>query len=208
MLIASERSGVTLLLPNRRLLLSALALEAAGSLRSPAAPYDGAPQQKRNALCRHSPPPQREVAMRRFLPAVLAVVVASNATAQGTPAANQEIRKQVAAFQAAFNKQDAAGMAAVYAPDGDAMIGDGPYDVGAVGLTKRAREEIAARAKGLEINITVTDVRFLTADVAVANARAHFNVPEVRDDRGTWVFVHRDGKWMVAALRVQPAQKQ
>lgn len=56
MLIASERSGVTLLLPNRRLLLSALALEAAGSLRSPAAPYDGAPQQKRNALCRHSPP--------------------------------------------------------------------------------------------------------------------------------------------------------
>ena len=146
--------------------------------------------------------------MRLSTAAVLVIVGSTSGAAQGSAAANQEIRTQIAALQAAVNRQDAAGVVAVYAPDGDAMIIDGPYNAGTAALLKGARDEIAARPKGLQISITVTNVRFITADVAIANTRAHFNLPEVKDDRGTWVFVYRGGKWLVTALRVQPAQKQ
>ena len=70
------------------------------------------------------------------------------------------------------------------------------------------RDQFATNPKGLQIAITVTDVRFLTPDVAVASTRAHFNLPEVKDDRGTFVFVRRDGKWLLGSLRVQAAPKQ
>lgn len=150
----------------------------------------------------------REALMRLSTAALLVAIVASSVAAQGSAAANQEIRAQVAALQAAFNKQDAAGMVAIYTPDGDAMILDGPYTAGTSGLRKGAQDDFAARPKGLQISLTVTNVRFVTPDVAIASTRAHFNLPEVKDDRGTWVFVRRDGKWLVAALRVQPAQRQ
>ena len=135
------------------------------------------------------------------------VVAASSSAAQGSPGASQEIRAQVAALQAAYDKRDAAAMLALYAPDADFAAIDGPVNSGTAALQKGIRDMMAPMPKGQQINITVTNVRFLTADVAIANTNAHFNVPEVKDDRGTWVFVHKDGKWLVAALRVLPALK-
>lgn len=146
--------------------------------------------------------------MRIAATIALVSLAASSGAAQGSAAANQAIRAQVAALQAAFNKQDAAGMVAVYAPDADAMINDGHYSAGSAGLLKAGRDDIASRPKGLQISITVTNVRFVTSDVAIANTRATFNLPEVKEDRGTWIFVRRDGKWMVSALRVQAAQRK
>ena len=146
--------------------------------------------------------------MRRTLSTLVCVLAASSVTAQTPAAANQEIRAQITALQSAFNKADPAGMAALYAPDGDAMINDGPYVVGSAGLLKAGRDDVSARPKGLQISITVTNVRMLTADVALANTRAHFNLAEVKDDRGTFVFVRREGKWLIAGARVQAAQKQ
>jgi uncharacterized protein (TIGR02246 family) len=146
--------------------------------------------------------------MRLLVAAILLTAATSSSRAQGSAAANQEIRKQLAVVQSTFNKQDVAGLVAVYAPDGDVMINDGPYRAGTAGLMKGTRDDFAANPKGLQISLTVTDVRFVSADVAVASTRAHFNLPEVPDDRGTWIFVHRDGKWMVASLRVQAAQRK
>src|SRR3954466_6713625 len=107
-----------------------------------------------------------EVRMRLSATALLVVLASSSVAAQGS-AANQEIRAQVAALQTAVNTRDAAGVAALYATDGDAIIIDGPYNAGTAALLKGAREEIAARPKGLQISITVTNVRFITADVAI-----------------------------------------
>ena len=146
--------------------------------------------------------------MRFVVRSVVLLLAASSVAAQGSGAANQQIQAQVAALQAAFNKQDAAGMAAIYAPDADAMINDGPYSAGSAALLKSGRDEIAARPKGLQITITVVNVRVVTPDVAIANTQAHFNLAEVKDDRGTWVFVRKNGKWLVTALRVQAAQRQ
>src|SRR4051794_31252406 len=158
------------------------------------------------ALRRH-PTPTFEVSMRVLTVVGCITILATSSAAQGSPAP-QDIRARIGALETAFNKRDAAGMLALYAPDGDFAATDGPLNAGSVALQKGIRDQMATMQKGLQIGITVTNVRFLTADVAIANARAHFNLPDVKDDRGTYVFVHKDGKWLIAALRVLPAQKQ
>jgi uncharacterized protein (TIGR02246 family) len=145
--------------------------------------------------------------MRLTTAAVLVILAASSGAAQGSAADNQAIRAQIAALQAAFNRQDAAGVVAVHTPDADVMIIDGPFRAGTAALLKGTQDDFAARPKGLQITIAVTSVRFITSDVAVASTRATFNLPEVKGDRGTWVFARKDGKWLVTSLRVLPMQK-
>ena len=53
----------------------------------------------------------------------------------------------------------------------------------------------------------MTSIRPLTPESAIVDTVARFNEGAVRDNRGTSVFVRRDGKWLVSALRVFPAQR-
>ena len=124
----------------------------------------------------------------------------------GAPADEAAIRANVAAFEAAWNKRDVAGVVATYAPDGDVVVVDGPRVVGHEAIRK-SLEDFSTTPPTMRITLRVTGVRLLSHDVAIADTLAHFNEGAVRDNRGTSVFVRREGHWLVAALRVFPAQK-
>jgi len=55
--------------------------------------------------------------------------------------------------------------------------------------------------------LAVTGTRFLGQDVAIVETNAQFSEGPVRSTRGTWVCVRQDGKWLITALRVYPAQR-
>lgn len=118
------------------------------------------------------------------------------------------IRAQVAEGEAAINRRDFSALTALYAPDGDAVILDGPRSSGqdAIGRAIEAAWSTAPSAR--QITITVDGIRFLNSDIAIADTTARFSEGEPTEDRGTWVMVRRDGTWRVAALRVQAAEHQ
>lgn len=137
-----------------------------------------------------------------FLVAAL-VLVAGPASPQNQAADEAAIRDRVAAMETALNAGDYAGVAALYAPDGDVMIVDGPIVSGRAAIQADAEADWGA-APERRIALTVTSLRFLGPDVAIVNTRAELN-EGAWEDRGTWVMVRRGGEWLLAALRVLPA---
>jgi hypothetical protein len=57
------------------------------------------------------------------------------------------------------------------------------------------------------ITLTTLAVRFPIPDVAVAEVAGEISEGPIRRDRGTNIFVKRDGKWLLTALRVLPPQR-
>lgn len=144
--------------------------------------------------------------MRPVLTVVLLFLNSMQLNAQTNRRAESAIRKQVTALESAWNKHDAAALAAVYASDGDAILKDSPVVTGRPALQASAAADMANQSSTLRISITPTSLRFLSPDVAIVNTVAHFNEGSVREDRGSWIFVRRKGQWLVAALRVLPAE--
>ena len=146
--------------------------------------------------------------MRPVLTVVLLLLTSMRLNAQTNRRAESAIREQVTALESAWNKRDAVALAAVYASDGDAIMNDAPLVTGRPALQASAAANLAKHSSTLRISITPTSLRFLSPDVALVNTEAHFNEGAVREDRGTWIFVRRKGQWLVAALRVLPAERK
>jgi uncharacterized protein (TIGR02246 family) len=136
--------------------------------------------------------------------ALCAVLPAPAVTGSGEDAA---IRANVAAYEAAWNSRDVAGVVATFAPDGDFVAFDGPRIAGHEALRKRVERDLATAAPGTRIRLTVTSVRLLDPQTAVAETEAHFSEGSVPDNRGTSVLVRHGQTWLVAALRVFPAER-
>ena len=142
--------------------------------------------------------------------AVIAAVLACSAVAGAADAAPPDeaaIRSNVAAYETAWNKRDVAGVLATYTPDADVVAFDGPRTAGREAIRGRLHEELAATPPTMRISLTVTSIRPLTPECAVVDTVARFTEGAVRENRGTSVFVRRDGQWLVSALRVFPAQR-
>jgi uncharacterized protein (TIGR02246 family) len=142
--------------------------------------------------------------------AVIAAVLACSAVAGAADAAPPDeaaIRSNVAAYETAWNKRDVAGVLATYTPDADIVAFDGPRTAGREAMRARLREDFAASPPTMRISLTVTGIRPLTPESAIVDTVARFNEGGVRENRGSSVFVRRDGKWLVSALRVFPAQR-
>jgi len=103
-----------------------------------------------------------------------------------------------------YNKGEAAKLSVFYAPDADF--------VGVSGDTYRGREKIAegmvkflAQNKGVKLNSPFGSLRFITADVAIAD-RSEELTPPAQGGPGrihtTVVYVKRDGKWLQAGVRL------
>jgi uncharacterized protein (TIGR02246 family) len=135
-------------------------------------------------------------------------VSSSQAPQQNQAGDEQTIRAQVAASEAAINKRDFTAIAALYTPDGDAVIADGPRTSGGEAISQSLEAAWATASKGRQISIAVDSIRFPNADVAIVNTTASFSEGEPKEDRGTWVLVRSNGAWRVAALRVQPAERR
>jgi uncharacterized protein (TIGR02246 family) len=145
--------------------------------------------------------------MRKFVVAFAVVCGATTLSAQGRAADEAAIRANAVAIENALNKHDAAAVGALFTPDGDEINGDGPLVSGREAMRRVDGAELAKWSPTMRFSLTVTGIRFLGPDVAIVETTARFNEGPVRANRGTWVSVRQGGKWLIAALRVYPAQR-
>lgn len=128
----------------------------------------------------------------------------------------QTIRQLYAAYDAAWNKGDSAGLAMIWADDADHVEPDGRAVKGRVAIEKGLRQRFATDLKGTRSQQTIKDIRFVTHDVAVVDAS--YEVTGARDAQGQSlpalqgsyidIWVRRGGKWHIVADRpIVPAAK-
>jgi hypothetical protein len=58
-----------------------------------------------------------------------------------------------------------------------------------------------------EVRISVDAIRFLSAEVAIAETTARFSTGTGPPPRGTLVLVREDDTWLIAAARVLPGEQ-
>jgi uncharacterized protein (TIGR02246 family) len=144
----------------------------------------------------------------RALPTVIILALSAvPGSAQSRPSDETALRGRVAAFEAAINKRDLPALAALYASDADLIVMDGPVVQGRAAIQAATQKDWSATPTR-RISLTVVDIRFLGADMAIINTRAQFNEGPVKEDRGTWAVTRQPGgPWLIAALRVMPAAR-
>ena len=122
---------------------------------------------------------------------------------------DRDIRGLGAQVQEAWNKSDAKLLAALWLTDGDYVSSTGRTARGRDEVEKAFAEQWGEIYKGTKIAHTLTNVRFLRKDVAIADGA--FEVSGMRDAAGkvlgsrsglsTIVAVKKGTRWYVAALR-------
>jgi uncharacterized protein (TIGR02246 family) len=148
--------------------------------------------------------------MRKLLcigPAVgLAVAIASSAWAadpRGNPAEEKALQERGKALVAAFNKGDAAALAAFWTPDGDYMDEEGRHYQGRKAI-EESFQKLFAAAKGAELRIHRTAFRFVKPDLAIADGLMEVVPPDGGPPaaaRYTAVHVKQDGEWFLESVR-------
>lgn len=128
--------------------------------------------------------------------------------AASTPLAEAALTTRIAALESAFNARDAAAISALFSPQGDAIIGDGARTSGREALRELQISFFAELPPACRLDIEVTSTRLLAVDLAMLEADGTFAEcgGSVMEDRGTYLWEHRDGEWTIAALRVLPAE--
>ena len=117
------------------------------------------------------------------------------------------IHRQVAAYEAALNRRDAAAVANLYTTDGDLVIYDQPRLVGRDAIRWFSEADLPSLSATWRVTIAVSDIRFLGTDMAIVETVATFNEGDVKEDRSTSVMVREGGNWLQAALRVFAAPR-
>ena len=145
--------------------------------------------------------------MRNIILALAVMSSAAPLAAQDRAADEAAIRAQAVAVENAINNRDAAALVALFTPDADEIIGDGPRLVGREAMRQAQEARQAQQSPTMRFTLEVTDIRFLGQDIAIVETAAQFSEGPIRANRGTWVSVRQDGKWPIAALRVYPAER-
>jgi uncharacterized protein (TIGR02246 family) len=145
----------------------------------------------------------------RWIPFLLLFLASSVAAAQTSADDEKDVRAIGRQLQDAWNKGDARMLA-------DSFLTDGDY-IGSTGRTARGRAEVekafasqwSGIYKGTKLTHTVTSVRFVRRDVAIADGA--FDITGMRDSGGkplgtrsglsTLIAVKKGDRWYVAALR-------
>ncbi|HUE84723.1 MAG TPA: SgcJ/EcaC family oxidoreductase [Vicinamibacterales bacterium] len=146
----------------------------------------------------------------RYLILILALAIVGPAaplSAQDRAADEAAIRAHAAAVERAINGRDAAALVALFTPDGDEINGDGPRLVGRDAIRQAQEARHAERPPTMQFTLEVTGIRFLGPDTAIVETVARFSEGPIRSNRGTWVSVRQSGTWLIAALRVYPAEQ-
>ncbi len=117
--------------------------------------------------------------------------------------ADQAIRQTAAAFAQAFNRGDAAAVAACWTDDGDYVDDDGTRYQGKAQIEK-AYAAFFAEHPGVQIRVVVDAVRLATDDTAIEDGRASlgpFPLVPPSVSRYSAVHVKRDGQWRMTSVR-------
>ena len=112
------------------------------------------------------------------------------------------IRDLVQQYVNAREHQDAGAVAALFTSDADQLVSSGEWRNGRDALVRGALA--SSQKTGGKRSIEVTSVRFLTADVAIADGRytlANMKGGENRDMWTTLVLKRESGGWRIAAIR-------
>jgi uncharacterized protein (TIGR02246 family) len=122
---------------------------------------------------------------------------------------NKDIRDLGTQVQEAWNRNDPRMLSALWLTDGDYISSTGRTARGRDEVEKAFAEQWSGIYKGTKIAHTLTNVRFLRKDVAVADGA--FEVTGMRDASGkvlgsrsglsTIVAAKKGSRWYVAALR-------
>ncbi len=148
---------------------------------------------------------------RIFSALALASFAALPALSQSPSSASDEkdIRSIGAQIQEAWNKKDAKMLADLWLTDGDYVSSTGRMATGRAEVERAFAAQWAGVYKGTHLAHTLTSVRFLRKDVAIADGG--FEIGGMKDASGkslptrsglsTVVAARKGDRWYVAALR-------
>ena len=147
----------------------------------------------------------------RFLPRLLPALALSLLSAAALAQSNDEkdIRTIGAQIQSAWNKADARELADLFLTDGDYISSTGRTARGRDELRKAFAAQWSGIYKGTKLSHTLTNVRFLRRDIAIADGA--FEISGMRDPTGkllptrsglsTVIAAKKGDRWYVAGLR-------
>jgi len=137
---------------------------------------------------------------------ILGAPAAANAQA-ATAADEKAILDIETRWEAAWNRHDVAAMAAIYAPDSDAINLAGEWFKGRDAFEKSLNELHSGKTKGSLWQMEETNIRFLTPEIALVHV--YVNSHGDRNPDGslmpprrvilTRVEVKRQGQWLIVA---------
>jgi len=146
----------------------------------------------------------------RFL-FVLALLLFSSspAPAQSSATDDKDIRSMGTQIQDAWNKKDAKMLADLWLTDGDYVSSTGRTATGRAEVERAFAAQWTGLYKGTKLMHTLTSVRFIRKDVAIADGA--FEISGMKDSTGkslptrsglsTLIAARKGERWYVAALR-------
>ena len=151
--------------------------------------------------------------MKKIFVIALVLGVMGFSIAPAATAGDEEaLQKRLEEFTAAWNKNDAKAMAAIWAPDGELINPFGRVAKGRAAVEKLFTDEHSTFMKKTTYDVKSSSVRILTADVALMDFTCDvlgMKGPDGKDlptfdHHVTLVMAKKDGNWWVAkALAVQ-----
>jgi uncharacterized protein (TIGR02246 family) len=171
-----------------------------------------------NIVRRAGPMGPKEVNRMRYATwiggAALALVLATGVLSGRPSHADEDeamaVRKQCNLFVTAWNKHDAAAMAAIFADEGDMISDDGQRHEGreAVKAVLAAWHGAEGPMRASTVKVLDEPVRFVTDEVAVSDATVSVSGVKGEGEATMTVPLHvtnvwkkTDGKWMLFASR-------
>jgi uncharacterized protein (TIGR02246 family) len=115
------------------------------------------------------------------------------------------IREVLDRYAAAWNRDDAQTMAAVFAPEGDIVSPYGQVVKGREAVSALLMREHSGWAKGTRYSDTVDSLRMIKPEVALVDGKLSVrgaNLKKPLEGRFTNVLVKSDGRWWIQARRV------
>jgi uncharacterized protein (TIGR02246 family) len=113
------------------------------------------------------------------------------------------IREAVAAYEAAFNKGDAAALAKFWAEDAEYIADDGTVAKGRAAVAERFKTLFADK-QGLTLSVTPTSIKLLGTTAALVDGTAKVTDPKAGADSGPFESVWvkgADGRWLLGRVR-------
>ena len=141
----------------------------------------------------------------RALHAVILVGLLSfHATCHADESADQNaIEESAKQYVDAFNRRDAVAISKLFGDDGELVESDGTRFSGREEIVA-AYQEVFEQSPDAKLSLSVTSVRFVTADVAVEEGVTTFypdGITATVESKYRAAHVQRDGQWMIAAVR-------
>jgi len=134
---------------------------------------------------------------------MLAAAIGRSEDQQPVP---KDISEAIGALEEAFNQSDAKALAACWAAEGEFIGPGGERLIGREKIEAAFRDFLAAHPKA-KLQLTATELRLLTNDVALVNLVGEMQSGPRGAEASPFssaVMVRRDGRWLIVRFRESP----